>query len=543
MSTRIVGDIVDTAANSTQSGERQFLAGPPRFIKGSLQWLRRVGAAARRIFPGNVVSSAVSFRENQVFWGLRNLPVREAVKHFLICGTTGSGKTTAIQLFLQSIAPRIRPGRTPPEQLIIYDAKCDVLPLLAALGLRPEDEHVWILNPADARGAKWKLSEAVQEPIMARHLASLLVPEEKNSTSPYWADAGRELVYAAILGLNAAVGTRWELRDLLCALDSAKHLAAVAAHHPRAKVLAARVLDDGNHAPGVLSTLGSKLGQFEQVAALWHTNKSGRSFSISDFLSRPGVLVLGYDPVLKESIWPINALMIRALTQEILRRPNTREPRHWFVLDEFPSMERVDRIHELLNRGRSKGASMLLGIANVSGLMETYGEHRTNDILSLCTYKSFLRAGDATTAEWASKHFGQVRRIESSHGETVGSSGSSTSVQYQLQDRSAFLPASFLDLPLPESGGRYSMVSDVACLGTSFLDECPADDVFGLCLSPDESVAAVEPRTGIGEQTLLPWSKDEEDLYCGPKETAKRPKLAKRRQSELDLFTNSSSAA
>src|SRR6185503_9271356 len=497
MRTRIVGKIVDTAANSTQCGERQFVTGALRRIKGSMQWLRQVGAAARRFFPTQELSSALSFQENQVFWALRNLPVSEAVKHFLICGTTGSGKTTAIQLFLQSIAPRFRPERTPPEQLIIYDAKCDVLPLLAALGLRPEDEHVWILNPADTRGAKWKLSEAVQEPVMARHLASLLVPEEKNSNSPYWSDAGRELVYAAILGLNAAVGSRWEFRDLLCALDSAKHLAAVAAHHPRAKVLAARVLDDENHSPGVLSTLGSKLGQFEQVAALWHTSKSGRSFSIPEFLSRPGVLVLGYDPVLKESIWPINALMIRALTQESLRRPNTREPRHWFVLDEFPSMERVDRIHELLNRGRSKGASRLLGIANVSGLMETYGEHRTTDLLSLCTYKSFLRAGDATTAEWASKHFGQVRRIEASHSETEGRNGSSSSVQYQLQDRSAFLPALFLDLPLPESGGRYSMVSDVACLGTTFFDECRADDVFHLCLTADKNVDAVERRTSI----------------------------------------------
>jgi hypothetical protein len=32
------------------------------------------------------------------------------------------------------------------------------------------------------------------------------------------------------------------------------------------------------------------------------------------------VLVLGNDPVLRDSIWPINALLLEALTQEILRR-------------------------------------------------------------------------------------------------------------------------------------------------------------------------------------------------------------------------------
>ena len=71
------------------------------------------------------------------------------------------------------------------------------------------------------------------------------------------------------------------------------------------------------------------------------------------------------DPVLKESIWPINALLLKALTQEILRGPNSSQPRHWFVLDEFRAMENVDCVHDLLNRGRSKGASVLLGIQSI----------------------------------------------------------------------------------------------------------------------------------------------------------------------------------
>src|SRR5438093_9378703 len=61
--------------------------------------------------------SATSFDEAKVFWAMRNLPVGEASKHFFICGASGSGTSTVIQLFLQSIAPRLHQGRTQPEQL------------------------------------------------------------------------------------------------------------------------------------------------------------------------------------------------------------------------------------------------------------------------------------------------------------------------------------------------------------------------------------------------------------------------------------------
>ena len=90
-----------------------------------------------------------------MYWALRNLPVEEAVKHLAIIGCIGSGKSTLIQLFLQSIAPRFRAERAEPEQLILFDGKCDALPQLAALGINPEDEsqNIYILDPNDERCA------------------------------------------------------------------------------------------------------------------------------------------------------------------------------------------------------------------------------------------------------------------------------------------------------------------------------------------------------------------------------------------------------
>ena len=316
--------------------------------------------------PPGAPAGGRPFDQKSFFWAMRDLPITEATKHLMVCGAIGSGKTITIQLFLQSIARRFLRDSTPREQLILFDAKGDGVQLLNAIGLDPKTTNFWILNPADPNSAVWNIAEAVQRPALARHFATLLVPEERHTTAPYFTDGARELVYAVLLGLYVVAGVEWTFRDLLCALESQERIMAVASQDKRGGVLAKRILTDDRHATGILSTIGTKLGQFEQVAALWDARgpKAPR-FSIPEFLKQPGVLVLGNDPVLRESFWPINAILLKALTQEILREEETHEPRHWFVLDEFRAMEKIQCMHDLLNRGRSKGASVLLGIQSI----------------------------------------------------------------------------------------------------------------------------------------------------------------------------------
>ena len=474
----------------------------------------------------------LNFDENYVYWAMRNLPATEAVKHFMIGGVVGAGKTTAVDLFLQSLAPRFRADRPTPEQLIVFDAKRDILPTLAGMGLRPEDENVWILNPFDTRGAVWNLAEATKAPAMARYLATLLVPPEPQSTSPFFSTAARDLVIYVIWGLNTIMGSRWSFRDLLCALDSKEHIEAVTAPHPRARRLAASILCDDKHAFGVLSTLSTKLSRFEEVAALWHSRAHGRRFVLQDFLKKPGVLVLGYDPVLNESLWPVNAMLLKALTDEILRGPNTRQPRHWFVLDEFRAMEKVDSIHNLLNRGRSKGASVLIALQSTEGLIDVHGEHRAADILSACANKTILRLGDPKTAEWAEKYFGKIRRREEVVTESFGGQGGhSTSIQHSLQDRSVLLASYFMNLPLTGPGRPFKAVNDVPWLDSTLITDRSFDEINAWRLVPDQNVDAFVPDENPEAQTLKEWTEAEAMLF-GVKGPAKKRRKAKRKKKQ-----------
>ncbi len=456
--------------------------------------------------------SAVQFDETKVFWAMQDLPVEEAVKHFVICGCIGSGKTTAIDLLLQSIAPRFRADWKRPEQLVVFDGKGDLVPKLASMGLNLTDENVWFLNPFDQRTAVWHLAEAVNEPAMANHLAGLLIPQEKQSSAPFFADAAKRLVYAVLLALNRIAPGQWTLRDLLLALESKERIAAITDKHQRARAIAAGILNDERHALGVMSTMAVKLASFEEVAALWHTAPNARRFSIPEFLRRPGVLILGHDPVFNESLWPINAILLKALSKVILRGPETRMPSHWFVLDEFRAMEKVDCVRELLNLGRSKGASVTLGTQSTDGLVEVYGEQGANTILEQCTHKTFLRAGGPKTAEWAERFINKVRRIEQTVTETRGSSSSSTAVQYSLQDRSILTAGYFLNLDLPRPGGDFVGVHDVPALDCFLITRRPFERVISW-RKPPAGIQPIERRTKVQDQHLQSWTEAEEARF------------------------------
>lgn len=433
-------------------------------------------------------------------------------------------------------------ARQGPEQLIIFDAKNDAIPMLSAMGLGMDQPNVWLINPYDSRSAEWNLSEITSTDTMARHVATLLIPEERAASggSRYYTDASRELVLACILGLSKNAGSLWTLRDLLCALTNRDIIRAVTAQHERASQLAARILDDHMHSAAVLSSVGSKLGHYEQIAALWHNQKDKRIFSIAEFLKKPGVLILGNDPVLRESLWPINAILLKSLTSEILRGEDTLLPRHWFVLDEFRAMERLDCMPDLLNRGRSKGASVLIGLQGIEGLEDhqVYGKAQTHEMLGQCGYKTFLRVGGPATAEWAQRLFGEVRYQEPSRSESWDAKGDySHSLSYRVTDRTAYLASTFMNLPNPVVDGIYESINDVPYLQTTLRVKRPFNLVLQWRDKKDPNIKEVEPRDKKSDQTFHAWKRMDEELFCGKRIPASGAKSKSKGKSKSKSTT------
>ena len=147
--------------------------------------------------------------------GMHLLPHRVAYGHFAIVGATGSGKTLLQRLLMQSVLPRIGTGRE--QRALIYDAKQDVLSLLAGMGLRCP---IWTLHPFDARGVAWDMASDITSPAAALQAATLLVPKAQNDANPFFSNAARHLLYGVLLAFILKAPGRWSLRHVLLALRS-----------------------------------------------------------------------------------------------------------------------------------------------------------------------------------------------------------------------------------------------------------------------------------------------------------------------------------
>jgi hypothetical protein len=477
--------------------------------------------------------SCLKPRKDAVFWGLHDISLKTATQHFMIMGQPGSGKSVAIELFVQSLVHRLRlpAANEHPEKLIILDVKGTFFSFLRAQGV-PEND-IFILDPFDERCAIWNIAKDINGDAAAYGLATLIIPSEPNASTPFFWQAAQNIVWAVIIALNSLRPERWTLRDLLLALSSEENISRLVNQVSEAKKKAAPFLNDANHFPAVHTSIMTKASRFETVAALWHarateasTANSPADFSLSDWFSnapskqRHGVLLLAHKPKYIESLAPLNALLLRMISDELQTRPDVGQPHTWIVLDEFRWMKEVECMAQLLGVGRSKGASILLGLQDISGLRVIYGNDRADEILGHCVNKSFLRLGNATSAEWASKYFADREATETKISHTYSKENSVTHAK-DVVTRPLFLSAEFLNLETPGSdpNSRMQGIHHIPSIGDPFSTDESAKAIFGMNRKPTAEEQRMFPNKldrPTKDQKLKSWTSAEELDLLGP---------------------------
>ena len=84
-----------------------------------------------------------------VFWGGRWLPEQNQKYHFAITGTTRSGKSLLLSLYLRSVLSQITRGSD--RRLILFDPKNELHPYIFDHAQVP----VFYLLPSDRRSCRW----------------------------------------------------------------------------------------------------------------------------------------------------------------------------------------------------------------------------------------------------------------------------------------------------------------------------------------------------------------------------------------------------
>lgn len=330
-------------------------------------------------------------------------PLDGELEHTMITGGVGSGKSVAIHSLINSIRERgDRAIIYDPEGEYIrdhYDPNCDV-----------------ILNPFDDRSPTWSPFFDAKEQVEWDRLGHAIFKAPK-AGDPYWTDISRAIFTWGCYelqreqpnaDLETALGLFFgktdALRKLLAGTPANKHLGE---ENSQRTASIESMLTDG-------------------VQPLVYLLNRKQPFSIKRWINhperRPGFLFLSAPESHIETLRPLLGFWSDIAVSSLLSRMTQGIPPipTWIILDEFPSLGRIDSLAEGPARLRKHGGAMVFGLQQVSQLKDTYGTERALTIIGQSTNKLVLRANDPDTAKTMSLMLGERKMHRVSENTTYG---------------------------------------------------------------------------------------------------------------------------
>jgi type IV secretory pathway TraG/TraD family ATPase VirD4 len=381
------------------------------------------------------------------------VPFEDETKHFKFVGTTGSGKSTAMRELLEGALKR-------GDRAVIADPDGSFLSRFYS----PSRGDV-ILNPFDARSAKWDLFAELKNPYDIEQMARALIPDRANA-DPTWTNYGRTFFGAIVRQAQACDADMGELYRLLTAAKSEELRVLVDG------TAAAPFLEAGNEKffGSVHSTVADHVRCLEYVCA-----QRAASFSVRDWIkSGRGVLFLPYQADQIAALRSIISTWMRLAIFQTLSL-GEGDSRLWFGVDELDALGPIDGLSDALPRLRKVGGRCALGLQSISQMSTTYGQGLAQAMVENCGTTLALRCSaseNGGTSRFVSRLIGErevLRVVKSTSRSRHGLLRPSTSTQGSSEQHAtefAVMPAEIEQLP--DRSGFLKFPSQPAWMRVSF---------------------------------------------------------------------------
>lgn len=456
--------------------------------------------------------------DNPIMFGGISYALSSLGPHFLVVGTTGSGKSLTLRMMLQSIVPTLLPGSD--RRLLIFDAKGDMLSILA--GMHPKIP-VKSLNVFDERCVKWHMAADLATPAMAVELAAILVPEAKGGKNDFFKNSARCILAEVVKVFQVTAPGAWELADIL----------RVCTHETRLRTVlnqtdASRTFLESYKRPellhDILSTLQAELGRYSVIASLWQHAKE--TISLKTWMESEAILVMNMDADVESQMIDLNRLIIKRLSQLIRGQADSKTRKSYLILDEIRLLGKCEGLYQAMLLGRSKGLHVVLAYQDHEGFCEEYGPRVGNEMANQCANVACMRLDSPKTAEYISQRIGEGEFIEDTESRMINPMAQAherenRTLGRQRVKRAVVLPSELSGIPEPtvETGltGYYIVPKVGVYQHTYFPDLTPGD----------ENVPEFLPRP-VNQQYLKAWDdvSDYARLGCCDHPQASEPEQA-----------------
>lgn len=392
-----------------------------RFVRGtrvvSVHELKRLTKVKRRWMGDKTSTVQISFAGAPI-------PLDCEPNHFLLVGSTNTGKSTAIDQLLASALQR-------GDRCIVIDPNGHAF---ARFGQKADR----LFNPFDARSPGWSIFNELRKPYDYERLAMSIIPDTGNSDSQQWRSYARTLFIETARMLARDGETTNERLVFWLTKAPLSELRKFLKGSPA----------EGLFEPGADKALaGTRFILTEQLEPLQHL-RDGK-FSLRNWLeSGNGNLFITWREDMLEALRPLVTCWADVLIANVLTMP-TEHPRPlWFVLDELASLGCLSSLNAGLTKGRKHGLRVVAGLQSVSQLDALYGHD--NAITLRSCFRNLLVLGcsnaDPDTARMISEGLGQTESERIQKTTNDNSRERSTSVSRQRNIEYAVLPSELMAL-------------------------------------------------------------------------------------------------
>ncbi|MDZ8035153.1 type IV secretory system conjugative DNA transfer family protein [Nostoc sp. DedSLP04] len=408
--------------------------------------------------PKNTKTEIVNgIRKTQIPLDAKTLYFPEAQRGILVCGGPGSGKSFSM------INPMIRSAIDQGFPLVLYDFKYSEqesatstskgqAPILAGYALE-RGYQVTVLAPGFAESAVANPIDFLrnnEDSEMARQLAITLNRNfqlgEKNSGNNFFTNAGDQLVQAVFM---LAKGTPYPdimmcqailgLPKLVKRIEQAENLNFMVRE---AFAQFVSVAGSPETAASIVGTASGLFSRFMVPSAL--AAFCGQTNIPLDLKGRQ-MVIFGMNKEKRDVIAPLLISILHLLVSRNVA--NKRTCPLVLGIDELPTLY-LPALVDWLNQNREDGLISILGLQNLSMLIEAYGENTTNAIFGGCATKAFFNPQDDVAAERFSKFLGEEEiKYKQRSRSSGGKGGASISNSDQNSTRKLFDVNQFNTLP------------------------------------------------------------------------------------------------
>ena len=327
------------------------------------------------------------------------IPRELETNHFLLAGSTGTGKTELALSMARTVSER-------GERAVFIDYGANFLARI----VRDGD---FILNPFDQRSVCWvpwlELANDPDYMLMAR----AIVPDGFGE-SRSWHGLAQQLVAAA---LRACVENgRNTIREFLALLiSSPDELAVFAAGTPAA------VMTQKGNEKMFANTRNVLMEYLEPWRYLRDPTKAETGFSIRALIEgeynrkgkhgrlfRPWLFVTFRDDQ-RAAMQYLSATWMELVIRAQLSLPEDRKRRIWKFIDELAACKRIQSLPDELAFVRKKGGAAVIGVQDVAQIRGIYGPEIAQTMLQNLKTKVMLACADPDTARYFSDVIGEQR--------------------------------------------------------------------------------------------------------------------------------------